>query len=514
MFPLVRYYTAGSIAVILAAVVIVNLISSRVERSTVIERLKHESVEAVLPGVFSFSEQLSLRAGEMGKPEEEVAADEQWMDRAVLNEYRGWPLVRFDLVANDGTVVYSTVPLSDLLARPKLADQILAQLASGKPVSEYVEDMNVTLLTGENRTMDTVEVFVPLYREGFSSETGHAPWLIFVIGRDVTSTVDAATSSAVLSRIIMLSLTMTAMFLALLFIVWRGQRFTRAIRNRLAAEVLRQRELAEELDSQNEALTDANAAKTRFLNLVSHELKTPLTAVLAFSDILKRNKEGNLTERQLKHVSVVHRSGEQLKMLIEDLLDIAKIDAGKFSLGTGPLDIRDLVRDVAEGVSHLFDAKAQMLEVTLPQESLAIEADRQRISQVIINLLGNASKYSPPNTRTSIALEYKGDAVHVAVRDAGIGISEEDQQRLFGMFFRADNPETQSVSGSGLGLVIVKSIIEMHGGRVSVVSKRGEGSTFSFWVPISQAGSEAATANSSQTGEPSGFGPENASLAA
>jgi signal transduction histidine kinase len=312
-----------------------------------------------------------------------------------------------------------------------------------------------------------------------------------MVGKNVTGSLESATGSAARFRLVTVGLTMLVMFLALLWIVWRGQGFTNAIRERLAKELLRQREMSVELDAQNVELQEASEAKNRFLSTISHELRTPLTAMLAFADILKRNKDGNLTPRQVQQLVTMRRNGDQLKMLINDLLDFSRIDSGTFKLEPEQVHVGALLREVADSMAPIFIEKRQTLDVHV-EDVAVVKADRARLVQVISNLLSNASKYSPEGARAVLssylrATQDGAQAVFVDIADAGIGISEDDQKHLFTSFFRANNPETRSVSGSGLGLAIARSIIEMHSGRISAHSVRGKGSTFSFWLPLNAA---------------------------
>lgn len=222
-----------------------------------------------------------------------------------------------------------------------------------------------------------------------------------------------------------------------------------------------------------------NDAKSRFLSVVSHELRTPLTSIIAFAELLERNTDGNLDAKQLKQAAVINKSATHLKFLISDLLDVSRIESGNISLELSTFDIGDAVWEVVELFEPVLDEKEQVFEVHLPQESIEIRADRSRIVQIVSNLIENASKYSPPRTVVTVDVHRRGREILITVSDEGIGISEEDQRQLFVPFFRANSELTRTEPGTGLGLSLVKSITELHGGSVAVHSEPGKGSTFS-----------------------------------
>jgi signal transduction histidine kinase len=205
--------------------------------------------------------------------------------------------------------------------------------------------------------------------------------------------------------------------------------------------------------------------------------------MLAFADILGRNAPENLQKQQMEYVDAIRRSGHRLQSLINDLLDVSRIDSGRFTLQETEFDAGQLLEEVVRSFGPILEARAQRLVTSVPDQTLALHADRDRLSQVVANVLSNASKYSPDGASIWLDVRAKGDTLFVQVRDQGIGISEEDRAHLFTPFFRASNEETRSVPGTGLGLVIAKSIVEMHGGDVALDSAWGAGTTFRFHIP-------------------------------
>jgi signal transduction histidine kinase len=258
-----------------------------------------------------------------------------------------------------------------------------------------------------------------------------------------------------------------------------------------ALQLAREQELRARAEAEKRELQRVNEVKSKFLSTVSHELKTPLTSMLAFTDILLRNRSGALSEREIQHLEVIRRNGRRLSLLINDLLDVSRIDAGTLKLVRNEFDIRELLEELEESFTPIFEAKRQTLALAIPPEPLFLFADRERIAQVVSNLLSNASKYSPVETRVEIQASYSDERVAISVKDEGVGISPEDQKRLFTSFFRADNDVTRAVPGTGLGLVIAKGIVELHGGKVVVSSVPGKGTTVIFDLPQVQPEEDA-----------------------
>lgn len=232
-------------------------------------------------------------------------------------------------------------------------------------------------------------------------------------------------------------------------------------------------------EARNLELEKINDAKSRFLSIVSHELRTPLTSIIAYAELLERNMYGNLEEKELKQAEIINKSAMHLKFLISDLLDVSRIESGNLSLQMSNFDVGDVMRDVIEQFEPVLAEKKQQFEVHIASENIMMHGDRSRILQVVSNLIENASKYSPSETTISVDVHRRGEQAVIAITDEGIGVSEEDKAQLFVPFFRANSKLTRSEPGTGLGLALVKSIAELHGGTVKVDSKLGEGSTFS-----------------------------------
>ena len=247
-----------------------------------------------------------------------------------------------------------------------------------------------------------------------------------------------------------------------------------------------------ELEKKNEELEEASRAKTQILSTATHELKTPLTSIIGYIDIIlmRQNKVGPLNEKQQRYLQTAQRNSYRLKSLVDDLLDISRIESGGLELTPAELELWPEIEEIVTGMQTQLNDKNIDLVLDIPQDICPVLADKLRLGQVISNLLSNACKYSPQGARVTIRAREEDAGVRIDVSDTGIGISPEDQERLFTKFFRADNSSTREVSGSGLGLYITKHLIEAHGGSIWASSQIGQGTTFSINWP--KAGQDAA----------------------
>lgn len=231
---------------------------------------------------------------------------------------------------------------------------------------------------------------------------------------------------------------------------------------------------------------EVDRMKTEFVSLVSHELRTPLTSIKGFTDLILDGDAGDITDEQREYLGTVKKNADRLVALINDLLDISRIESGRIQIDKQPVSLKEIVDLVVATLAPQIQQKSQTLTVTVDAGLPPMACDRDRIIQVVTNLLSNAHKYTPYGGALYVAATREGDFVRVAVTDNGSGISLEDQKKLFTKFYRVDSSLTRQVGGTGLGLSIVKSIVELHGGRVAVESEIGKGSTFSFTVPIAR----------------------------
>lgn len=229
---------------------------------------------------------------------------------------------------------------------------------------------------------------------------------------------------------------------------------------------------------------EVDRMKTEFVSLVSHELRTPLTAIQGYLDVVLNEEVGELSEGQREFLGIVKDNSNRLVSLINDLLDIARIESGRIELYQVPLNLPQIVQSVVTLFGPQVEAKGQRLVVVVPSGLPEVVGDPDRIRQVLTNLVSNAHKYTPEGGSITISVETDNQWVRVAVADTGIGLTVEEQSHLFTKFYRASNRTTQEVKGTGLGLAISRSVIELHGGQMSVASTQGQGSIFSFTLPL------------------------------
>jgi signal transduction histidine kinase len=240
------------------------------------------------------------------------------------------------------------------------------------------------------------------------------------------------------------------------------------------------------------AAEQASRAKSEFLASMSHELRTPLNAVIGFSQVLANKTYGEVNERQLEYLTSILAGGRHLRKLVDDLLDLAKVDAGHLTLDLTKVAVADDIPEVVGVVQALAQQKNITVTVEVKEPLPAITADRMRVQQMVYNLLSNAIKFTDPGglvtvTADTIAVGPLGaSALRIRVADTGIGIKPEDQTRIFDKFERGDSASAREQEGTGLGLALTRKLVELHGGVITVESEgvKGRGSLFTVLLPI------------------------------
>ena len=243
------------------------------------------------------------------------------------------------------------------------------------------------------------------------------------------------------------------------------------------------------------AAEQASRAKSEFMAAMSHELRTPLNAVIGFSQLLANKTYGELNERQLQYLTTILSGGRHLRRLVDDVLDLAKVDAGHLTLDLTSVAVADERREVGCVVESLAREKNITMSTEVKDVLPSVDADRQRIQQVIYNLLSNAIKFTEPGGFVRVTLDVSdgaaaGDkALRIAVADTGIGIKPEDQTRIFEAFEQVDSSYARDQGGTGLGLALTRKLVELHGGTISVASDgvKGRGSVLTVRLPIPRA---------------------------
>lgn len=259
-----------------------------------------------------------------------------------------------------------------------------------------------------------------------------------------------------------------------------------AVKTDMTERIRHEEELAlknRELEEARNSAESASHTKSDFLTNMSHELRTPLNAILGFSEVLELGMAGPLTDGQKEHIRDIHESGQYLLSLINDILDLSKVEAGKMELDLSEVKAGDLINSSL----IMFREKAMKHNIKIgaeiEEEIGEITADERKIKQVLFNLLSNAFKFTPDGGSVRVTARMDNDNLEISVADTGIGISEEDQKKLFQPFQQIDSGYQKKAQGTGLGLKLCKDFVELHGGRIWIESEVGKGSRFLFIIP-------------------------------
>jgi signal transduction histidine kinase len=242
------------------------------------------------------------------------------------------------------------------------------------------------------------------------------------------------------------------------------------------------------------AVQQANLAKSEFVSFVSHELKTPMTSIKGYTDLLAAGSVGEVNEPQRNFLATIRANVTRMATIVSDLADVSRIEAGRLHLEFGAVAISEVVDDVVRTAQAAIDEKSQQLVLDIPADLPEVWGDRNRLIQVLTNLLSNAYKYTPEEGTITIKAELvqnrwnpegAAEVVHISVIDSGIGIKEEDQQKIFQQYFRTDYGK-ETAPGTGLGLNITRTLTEMQGGQIWFESEYGKGTSFQFTVPVAE----------------------------
>lgn len=242
-----------------------------------------------------------------------------------------------------------------------------------------------------------------------------------------------------------------------------------------------------------EAMKVANQAKSEFVSFVSHELKIPMTSIKGYADLLLSGNFGPINEAQTTFLDTIRNNVNRMSRLVTDLTDVSRLESGQLHLETRPIQLAEVVEEVATSTRAQIEEKRQTLVLTVPDNLPNVWADRTRLAQILTNLVSNAYKYTPENGRITICAEEMNSVneeaevqpmIHVSVADTGLGIKDEEQKAIFNKFFRGSDDQALRSPGTGLGLNITKNLVELHDGRIWFESKYREGTTFHFIIPV------------------------------
>lgn len=232
---------------------------------------------------------------------------------------------------------------------------------------------------------------------------------------------------------------------------------------------------------------EVDRLKSEFVSTVSHELRTPMTSIKGYADLMLMGAAGEMSEGQRRYLQVIKNNADRLHMLVNDLLNISRIETGRTTLDLRPLNVPQIIKQVVEG--HLngriqHESKQLHVNTKISPDLPLVNADKARVTQILTNLLDNAFNYTPEPGEIWVHADTNGNFVYITIEDTGIGIAKENLPKIFDRFYRAEDEAVQKVPGTGLGLAIVQSLIEMHGGHLIVDSELGHGSRFTFNLPV------------------------------
>ena len=243
-------------------------------------------------------------------------------------------------------------------------------------------------------------------------------------------------------------------------------------------------EIQNHIRRENIELLKQNALKTTLFNISSHELKIPLTSIKGYTQMLIKEQFGTINEQQKEVLEVLKRNTDHLDHLINNYLSLVQLQAGTMKFMVEKIPIKSLIKDTIDIMYPLADSKKIKIDVRLTEGLPPFSIDVDKIKQVLINIIGNAIKFSPEGTSININVKKKNEYILFEIQDFGLGIPKNEHEKIFSMFFQSKSSRNKHIKGAGLGLPISKAIVEAHGGRIWVDSKMGKGSTFSFTLPI------------------------------
>jgi signal transduction histidine kinase len=416
-----------------------------------------------------------------------LVSDERTLDSALrqLNQF-GYDLERLQFVAKDEVKLLAKVRTEydrfiavitrvvELIRNGRTAEARAAQLKEARPLAGRLER-----LTNELVNRAEADVVADIEASGAAYRTSQIIVIAFALG--------AVALALVLGRTISLSLVgPIGEIEARLDEIAAGEfarRLDIANRDELGALADKLNRMSAQLGHLYRELELASAHKSAFLANMSHELRTPLNAILGYAELLADGVYGPLPERPKGVVERIQNNGQHLLALINDVLDLSKIEAGQLTLTLEAYNLTDVVRSVVTATEPLASAKGLKFNVAIEDGMPTGRGDARRLAQVLLNLVGNAIKFTDAGEVEIAAAVERGQFV-LSVRDTGPGIAEADRERIFGEFQQVENADTRKKGGTGLGLAISKRMVEMQGGTITVDSRLGEGSTFRVVLPV------------------------------
>ena len=245
-----------------------------------------------------------------------------------------------------------------------------------------------------------------------------------------------------------------------------------------------------ELQARNEEVERANHLKSEFLSGMSHELRTPLHTIIGFTELLEEEIQGPLNDKQRRYMRHIHQDSQHLLALINDVLDLSKIESGQIELQREIFPVSDALEEAVASIRPRGEAKSIQIEIIVP-DPMHVYADRLRFKQILYNLLSNAVKFTPQGGRVSVQVNRKKEFVEVSVLDTGVGIPASAHHSVFDKFYQVGQRQAGGIEGTGLGLAITRHLVEEHGGSIQLESEPGQGSRFTFSIPVVESAEPA-----------------------
>jgi signal transduction histidine kinase len=473
MFVLISVLTLGTAAFAL------NHLAARTAENNLVELATEQSTRdaSIIAGIVN---QLLVEQGtESTSQPAQLAHTIPIESQKLLDSLR---VIDISLYDNTGKSLWSTS--ADLIAMRTVPPSVLEAASNGEISSNLgtvviqdpqVSDPGLASSAAQPRKSDVIETYLPLL-----AATGDGVVGVIGVTRDVTGTLSAqiAKTRASVTAITIVSL-LSVFLVLLMFIFVADLKIFRATRQKISIE----RELSERSMLDSLEMKRVGEMKDRFLSSITHELMTPLTSIAAFAGIIIRNREGNLGKKDIDHLQIIKRNTVQLQRLLDDLLELSVLNKGEYELSYSRFNLRQTLEEVTEAFRPAIVRKNQNIDFNYDGADAIVEADDERIRQVISNLLTNAIMYSPENTDIAVSAWISDLLFTVEVSDNGIGISDDDKEQLFTLFFRADNESTRSVAGTGIGLVSARQIVELHGGELTLESSQGKGTSIQISIP-------------------------------
>jgi signal transduction histidine kinase len=237
----------------------------------------------------------------------------------------------------------------------------------------------------------------------------------------------------------------------------------------------------------HEKVRRANQAKLEFVSFVAHELRTPMTSIRGYASLLGNEMVGTLSPRQKEFAEAIHRNVDQMKVLVSDLQDISRIEAGRLRLEKQAVSLKGALREAFQATKDEIGNRYHSMRSDIPDDLPAVLADPTYLTRILVHLLSNARKYTQEGGHIRVRARCVDGTVQCTVIDNGIGISREDQAQLFTKFFRSEDPAIREMPGTGLGLSIAKHLVEMHGGETKIESQLGAGTAVTFTMPAAKS---------------------------